>query len=260
MTAHDSTRPAFLRRLAARRQQEVSAGQLQALRRAGSAVFDLALVADRRRDELSAAGTHPWDADPATASLFIATWNAQVLYTLGSELLDSDAREDPSTAGFVPVVTYRQVWSLLEPVGRWIALARRAEANNDFWIGSDADLPASLPQMLMPRMTPRKHVRGLLAAGDALDNLTEQQLSRVVSAGTPPLRHAQRLQRIHELFAQARASLHYAQGLWNPDLSRDLEKVLLDHLHPSIVVHHHIGQYLALPELVIAYRTGWQSP
>lgn len=154
MTAHDSTRPVILRRMAARRQQEVSAGQLQALRRAGSAVFDLALVVDRKRDELRASGTHPWDADPATASLFLAAWNAQVLYTLGTELLDSDAREDPSTAGFVPVVTYRQVWSLLEPVGRWIALARRAEANSDFWIGSDADLPTGLPQMLVPRLSP----------------------------------------------------------------------------------------------------------
>lgn len=70
----------------------------------------------------------------------------QALHTLGSELLDSDAREDPSTAGFVPVVTYQQVWSLLEPVGRWIAVTRRAEADSDFWIGSDAGLPAVLPQ------------------------------------------------------------------------------------------------------------------
>ncbi len=99
----------------------------------------------------------------------------------------------------------------------------------------------------------------MLAAGDALDGLVEQQLSAVLSADPVPARHASRLQRIQELFAQARSSLHYAQGLWNPELSRDLEQVLADHLHPALVLHH-LGQYLALPELVVAYRTGWRGP
>lgn len=260
MTEPYGARPALRHRVAARRKQEVPTTQLQALRRAGASVFDLALLVERRRDELRAAATHPWDADPATASVFLATWNAQVLHTLGAELLDSDEREDPATAGFVPLVTYRLVWALLEPVGHWIALARRAEANPDFWIGSDADLPVGLPPLLSSRSGPRKHVRGLLAAGDALDGLVEQQLSAVLAAGPPPHRHAARLARIQELFAQARASLHYAQGLWNPELSRDLEKVLLDHLQPALVLHHHLGQYLALPELVVAYRTGWSPP
>ena len=251
-------RPPLRRRVAARRKQEVPSTQLQALRRAGGDVHDLALVVEQRRAELRASGTHPWDADPGTASLFLATWNARALHALGSALLDSDAREDPSTAGFVPPVTHRQVWSWLEPVGDWIALARRAQANPDVWIGSDADLPTALPPLLPLHSGPRKHVRGLLAAGDALDALAEQQLAAVLSAGSPPARHAARLARVQELFAQARASLHYAQGLWNPELSRDLEKVLLDRLHPSLVLHHHLGQYLALPELMVAYRTGWE--
>lgn len=253
------TRPSLRRRLRARRQQEVATTQLEALRRAGSGVHDLALVVEQRRDELRHAGTHPWDADPATASLLLASWNARVLHALGSELLDSDAREDPGTAGFVPSVTHRQVWSLLEPVGRWVALARRAEANPMVWIGSDARLPAALPPLLRTRHLPVKHVRGLLVAGDVLHGLAEQQLAAVVSAGRPPARHAARLARIHELFAQARASLHYAEGLYHPDLSPDLTQVLLDHLEPSYVLHHHLGQYLALPELVVAYRTGWET-
>ena len=254
------TRPGLRQRVVARRRQEVPTTQLRALRRAGADVFDLALLVERRRGELQAAGTHPWDADPATASLLLAAWNARALHTLGSALLDSDEREDPATAGFVPPVTHRQVWALLEPVGGWIALARRAESNADFWIGSLADLPAGLPPLLSSRSGPRKHVRGLLAAGDALDVLVEQQLSAVLAAGPPPRRHAARLARVQELFAQARASLHYAQGLWHPELGRDLEAVLLDHLQPSLVLHHHLGQYLALPELVVAYRTGWGTP
>ena len=106
---------------------------------------------------------------------------------------------------------------------------------------------------------PRKHIRGLLAAGDALDNLCEQQLAAVQAAGRPPARHTARLARIQELFAQARASLHYAQGLWNPELGRDLEQVLFGHLQPALVLHHHLGQYLAMPELVVAYRTGYPA-
>lgn len=244
-----------LSRLAVRRQKEVSTSQLEAMRRAGADVFDVSLVADRRRAELAAEGTHPWDCDAPTASLLLSVWNAQVHQALGAELLDSDRREDPRTAGFVPVVTYRQAWAFFEPVPVWLTAARRAEASPDFWVGDEVELPASLSTLLLSRTMPRKHLKGMLNVGDVLDRLLEEQLGAVHAAGPPPARWAANLRRIDELAAQARSALHYAQGLWHPEVDRELQNVILGHLHPALVLEHHIGQYLALPELVTQYRS-----
>lgn len=255
--------PTLRNRFAARRQHEVSTVELEAFRRAGSAVFEVALLADERRRQLQAQGVHPWDADPASGSLLVATWNARVLQTLGCELLDSDRREDPATAGFVPLVTYRQAWSFFAPVATWLSLAQRAAASEEVWVGDDVALPASLPPLLSLRSGPRKHLRGMLSAGDALDDLLEQQLGAVTSCGPVPARYAAVLPRVQELAAQARSGLRYAQGLWHPETSRELETVILRQLHPALVLEHHLGQFLALPELALRYRTrpdDWSPP
>lgn len=253
-------RPGLRIRAAARRQREVSTTQLEAFRRAGSAVFDLALLVDQRRTELAAQGRHPWDADDATRSLLLAVWNARALQAMGSELLDSDRREDPRTTGFVPPVTHQQIWDFFEPVAGWISLARRAAASPQVFVGMEVDLPAALPPLLPLRSGPRKHLKGLLTAGDAMDHLLQQELGVVLNAGRPPARYAVLLGRLEELAAQARASLHYAQGLWDPHYSDELATVILGHLYPALVLEFHLGQFLALPELVVRYRAGATTP
>src|SRR5688500_18070846 len=106
--------------------KEVPTVELEAFRRAGAAVYELCLLAETKRAELAAAGRHPWEAEPATASVLICSWNARVHQTLASELLDADYREDPLTAGFVPPVTARQAWVFYEPVQHWLSAGRRA--------------------------------------------------------------------------------------------------------------------------------------
>lgn len=253
-------RPGLRTRAAAKQQHEVPTTQLEAFRRAGSAVFDLALVVDQRRTELAAQGRHPWDADDATRSLLLAAWTARALQTMGSELLDSDGREDPRTAGFVPQVTHQQIWNFFEPVAAWINLARRAAASPHVFVGLEVELPATLPPLLSLQSGPRKHLKGLLTAGDAMDHLLEQELGVVLNAGRPPARYAVLLGRLEELAAQARASLHYAQGLWDPRYSDELATVILGHLYPALVLEFHLGQFLALPELVVRYRAGATPP
>lgn len=255
--ANASGRVAGLRRrLAARRQSELPSTELEAFRRAGSAVYEVCLLAEERRGALRASGLHPWEAGPADASLFLAVWNARVHQSLAAELLDSDAQEDPATAGYVPAATYRQAWSLFLPVAPWLSVARRAAANGDFWVGEECDLPNGLPEMHPPRDAPRKHLRGLLTAADVLDRLLQQELGSVLSAGATPDRFTDSMQRIDELAAQARASLHYAQGLWHPRVSAELQGVIVGHLFPGVVLAHHVGQFLSLPELVQQYQAG----
>ena len=246
--------PSVVNRLVAGHRKELPSLQLEAYRRAGSAVFDLHLAADQRRAELVAAGRHPWEADGATASLLLCAWNARAHQTLACELLDADYREDPRTRGFVPSVTYRQVAALFAPVQQWLSAGRRAEVSSDFWIGDEVDLPASLPTMARPKLLPRKYVRGVLTAGDALHGLLEEALGGVTAAGPPPEKWASTLTRITELAAQAHTALRYAQGLWHPHASAELDDVILGHALPAIRLEHHLGQFLALPELVERYR------
>ena len=250
------TAPSMVNRLLARRAKELSSLQLEAYRRAGAAVFDLHLVADERRRALVAAGRHPFDADPATASLLLCAWNARVHQALACELIDADYRQDPRTRGFVPVVTYRHALALFSPVQSWLSAGRRAEVSSDFWIGDEVELPVALPELHQPRFGPGKAVRGLLMAGDVLHGLLEQELGAVHAAGEAPPRWRPALERITELAAQAHTALRYAQGLWHPQSTAGLDSVILGHVLPALVLEHSLGQFLALPELVEGYRDG----
>lgn len=247
-------------RWAAARRKEVSTVQLEAYRRAGSAVYDLHLAADRRRRELSVEGTHPFDADPSSASLFLCAWNARVHQALACELLDADYRQDARTRGFVPPLTHAHAQALFEPVQGWLSAGRRAEVAPDFWIGDEVDLPVGLPKLHRPRFGPRKSVRGLLTAGDVLHGLLEEQLGAVAVAGTAPARWRPHLDRITELSVQAQTALHYAQGLWHPRSSDELDGVVLGHVLPALVLEHHLGQFLCFPELVQGYRVAPSRP
>ena len=254
-TADELARPGLITRFVAGRRQEMSTVQLEAYRRAGSAVFDLHLVADARRQELAAAGIHPFDADASTVSLLLCDWNARVHQALACELLDADYRQDPRTRGFVPATTYRHALALFGPVQAWLSAGRRAEVSTDFWIGDEVDLPVGLPDLHQPRFGPRKSVRGLLTAGDVLHGMLEESLGAVCAAGEPGSQWLRQLERIHELAAQAHTALRYAQGLWHPHSSAGLDAVILGHVLPALVLEHHLGQFLALPELVDGYRT-----
>ncbi len=250
----NGTDPSWRNRLAARRAGEVSTAQLEAFRRAGSGVFEVTLLADDRRRELAAAGQHPWSADAATTSLLLCAWNARVHQTLATSLLDSDLAQDPRTAGFVPAVTFRQVWSLFAPVQSWVSAARRAAANPDFWIGEQVELPSPLPRLLSPGTPAPKFVRGMLTAGDTLDQLLEQALGEVLLIGEPPEPWRGHARRIAEMAAHAQSALQYGQGLWHPAASPELDAVILGHVLPALVLAHHLGQFLALPELADRYR------
>jgi hypothetical protein len=179
-------RPSLLNRALASAKREVPTANLEAFQRAGAAVFELDLLVDARRADLHAGGTHPWDADGASCSLFLAAWVARVHQTLGTEVLDADQSLDPGTRGYVPPATHRQAWAFFQPVPLWLACAQRASATPDYWIGNEVELPAGLPSVFRLGDAPRKHLKGLLIAADAVDRLVDQQLGAVLSVGDPP--------------------------------------------------------------------------
>lgn len=245
--------PGVLNRVAAFRRREVSSFELEAFRRAGSSVFELSLAADARRESLLAEGVHPFDADPSSASLFLCAWNASVFQALACELLDADVREDPASRGFVPPSVFADASALFAPVSFWLASGRRAGVSAEFWVGDVAELPAALPEFVSAQ-GPRKSVRGLLTAGDVLHGLLEEALGAVAAAGPVPPRWVSEFDRVSELAAQAHSSLRYAQGLWHPASSPSLDASIAAHVVPALVLEHHLGQFLALPELLGRYR------
>lgn len=133
------TAPRLWMRLAARLHGEVPADQLEAFRRAGGGVFESYLSAEKALTDLAGTGVHPWAAQAGTKSLLLCTWNAYLLQTLASALLDADYRATPSTAGYLPPVTAEQAWALFEQVEPWLSRARQAQHSSSY----DVSTPGS---------------------------------------------------------------------------------------------------------------------
>lgn len=214
-----------------------------------------------RRKEMRPSSWRP-TGEPAPGSS-TCTWSPTRdgrRQALASDLLDSDYREDPPYARVRPGHDLPARARLFTPVQAWLSAGRRAEVSRDFWIGDEVDLPIGLPDLHQPRFGHRKSVRGLLTAGDVLHGLLEESLGAVAAAGQPAAQWRPQLERIHELVAQAHTALRYAQGLWHPHSSVGLDEVILGHVLPALVLEHHLGQFLALPELVEGYRSPARRP
>ncbi len=95
---------------------ERSAAAVEAYRRAGGEVYDLADAFDRARLEWSAKGLNAWPAPHSSQVALLASWNAFALQVLGDELVAADYAADPTTAGFLPPVTARQALAFYGPV------------------------------------------------------------------------------------------------------------------------------------------------
>src|SRR5687768_14697282 len=157
-----AAKPTGWNRFVAKVQGEVPAAELDALRRASAPVFELLEQVERRRLECSIDGLDPWTVPPATRAAFLCAWNAFVLQTLGSELLDADYRMEPRTPHFVPPVTARQVLGFYEPVEGWVNRAWQAQANPDYAL--DVQVPAPLSAWEPTEPFPPAHLDGLLHA------------------------------------------------------------------------------------------------
>lgn len=93
---------------------------------------------------------------------------ARDLATIATVLLESDARDDPATAGYLPQVTFDQAKALYEQVPAYVTRAWEALANPRYQ--PDVSLPVPLgPRMEAPRDTrsTRSDRRGLATSSRA---------------------------------------------------------------------------------------------
>jgi hypothetical protein len=200
-------------------QGEVSAGELEARRAAGTFAYSLAE-----------------EAETAESPLFrVCAWNAFALQTIADKLIEADTAADPVTEGYVPRSTLRYMSACVDLVRHWIRQARIAESDPAARVA--AALPARLPAWQRDEPTRPSELQGLRAAYEALQARVETALT---ASSAPELRRVD---------AEMRSAADYAAAIWQRDagpVERGEARVyLLEALQHAFT----LGQLLALPTL-----------
>ena len=213
---------------------EVSTAELEARRRAGAMAYSLAEEAD------AVEGTD------RSAQLFrLCAWNAFAFQTVVDTLIESDARSDPATAGFVPRSTLHFAEPCVDRVPQWIRYARMAQGDPELRLGER--LPATLPEWLHDEPTTGGELVGLRAAYEALQPRVETSLQALAESGNVEV-HA--LAHMRRMLAEMTSGAEYAAALLRPGLGAvdrgEVRWRLLDALGRAI----ELGQVLAMPSLL----------
>lgn len=247
------TAPRLWMRLSARLRGEVPADQLEAFRRAGAGVFETYLAAEKALTDLAATDSHPWQAPAGTKSQLLCTWNAFMLQTLATALLDADYAAMPSTAGYLPPVTAEQAWALFEQVEPWLSRAGQAVHSSSYDVGAELALPADLPPWVKVEPCPRAHLDAMLSATQQAHEHLDAMLGALLGAGEVPKQYAAALDKVQRLGVEAHTASTYAAGLAHPGADISLHEVIEEHLHRALELQYHVGQLIADPDLVDGY-------
>ena len=231
--------------LAARLRGEVDAAVLEAFRRAGSAVYDLADHAEEMRLRCNVDECSPWEADPGVQAQLLCSWNAFVLQMLGDRLLLADYESDPRSEGLVPPVTLQQAERFYAEVHRWMVAARLAAANREFRLAGP--LPAEMPTWL-PVERPRNHLIVMHSVALELCARTDLAL-RAFPPDDPREDHQITTTRMRELLAEALARIEFA-GSMLADLPVELLPRTDLELQKAMRSLYRLGQYEAMPFLL----------
>jgi hypothetical protein len=232
--------------MAGKQAGEISAGTLEAYRRAGSLVAELMDRAEARRLACTIDGLDPWTTPPATRAVFLCAWNAFVLQALGSAILEADRAAAPATAGLVPSAAADEAMACFAQVEGWMDRAYQAEANPDFRL--DRSVPADLPWS--PQGHGRHtHVQGLLRAMRIIGERAAAAVALLPETASGGGARQEQLDRIRQLFGAAR---HGAQTAAEADGAITALRVWI-RVEPAaraaIQLFHEVGQLAADPTL-----------
>lgn len=238
---------------------ETSQAELDHYRRATATLQDLeaavkAQILDRPLDP----GVAPWQRPRNQHYALAFTSIARDLATIADSLLESDAREDPATAGYVPLVTFEQVKVLYQQLAEYSTRAWEALANPRYV--PNIPLPLELgPRKEAQGKCPLIHLKGMYAAAGALDAIDkariEQFLGLVRSCGvSPPEEVKIALGHLTQLWARAQANYSFASQqlalVSSQNVPMATHEDAENRLWDSLVEHFLVGQFVAMPELV----------
>jgi len=239
---------------------EKSQAELDAYRHAMKHINDLeaALQAQVINRPLEP-GQGPWSRPKHHQQAMAYTWVARALATVATTLLDSDAKEDPDTVGYLPLVTFGQVKELYAQVPQFVHMAWEALANPRF------QAPRALPLPLGPRIEaegkcPLVHLKGIHAAAVALDQVGQARLGMylqsVQACGvSPPDDVKGYLSDLAQLWARAQSKVAFSnQQLMavsmGGNVTLETHEEAENRLWDALSDHFLVGQFIAMPELL----------
>lgn len=246
MSAH----PSMMTRVRATLAHEVSAETLEALRGAGASAYDLLVDAEERRTQLATGGKDAWQFDQATASFFLASWNAFTLQTLGDAFLDADYEIDPGTVGYVPQVTADQILSFYGDVEAWLTRARQAEQHTGFQL--DVRVPAVLPAWSEVEPCPMAHLHAMLSACTKLSEHAEIAVNDLHKLGGD--QHPDDLGKLNSELTAVKTQAEYASNLHaqlhGSQANQEIHERVEESIKAAIETAFRIGQLAAMPSLI----------
>lgn len=245
-----TNRPTGWNRFLATLRREISAAALESYRRAGGPVFELQEWVENGRLECRIDGVDPWSVPPGTRQAWIAAWNAYVLQTLASELLEGDYRQAPATVGFVPRSTSEQALTYFREVERWVNRAQQARANPEYRL--DADVPAPLPSWRPAAPMSAAHVGSLVAALRLIAHHAHDAMAFLPADSPPDETHRSQLNVLRQLHASAEARVRYVEDLSAGEPGPDIRSRAGVHALEALAQLHTLGQLAADPERATA--------
>jgi hypothetical protein len=179
--------------------------------------------------------------DPGGTELFaVCAWNAFALQTVADQLLASDDRFDPATAGRLPPSTLAFAQECYTQAVRWVDAARSARANPAYrpaW-----PLPAALPAWPRWEGVRPVHIRCLRDAYDAIAPRAELDLQEAHDAEADLL-----VTELHSAVETADALGAHARS---PQQLREV----CDALVRGLSAAYTLGQVSAMPSLANVLR------
>ncbi len=239
---------------------EKSQAELDAYRQAMKHINDLeaALQAQVINRPLEP-GQGPWSRPKNHQQAMAYTWIARALATIATTLLDSDAKEDPDTVGYLPLVTFGQVKELYAQVPQFVHMAWEALANPRF------QAPRALPLPLGPRIEaegkcPLVHLKGIHAAAVALDQVGQARLGAYLqsvqaSGVSPPDDVKGYLSDLAQLWARAQSKVAFSNQqlmavVMGGNVTMETHEEAENRLWDALADHFLVGQFIAMPELL----------
>jgi hypothetical protein len=186
-----------------------------------------------------------------------------VLQTLGAGLLDADNAAEPGTVGYVPPITFDQVWSWFSAAEGWLSQAQQARANPDYDLAATLRLPAALPAWAEIEPCPPAHLQAMLTALPSIREHAELALYDLDKSDPDTVdpeqradtgQHRRAVNTLHQLAAEAAAAADYAQALGNTPAGQRLHELIETHLKRAVTLWFHLGQLAAMPTLIGGYR------
>lgn len=239
---------------------EKSQAELDAYRQAMKHINDLeaALQAQVINQPLGP-GKGPWSRPKNHQQAMAYTWIARALATIATTLLESDAKEDPDTVGYLPLVTFGQVKELYAQVPQFVHMAWEALANPRFVAQRPLPLPLG-PRIEAQGKCPLVHLKGIHAAAVALDQVGQGRLGAylqsVQACGVaPPDDVKGYLSDLAQLWARAQSKVAFSNQqlmavVMGGNVPMETHEEAENRLWDALADHFLVGQFIAMPELL----------